>query len=290
MTAVACEEGAIGATVAKVVARSGVSRRTFYELFEDREDCLLASIDEALEQAARRLASACESQRRWRDRMRAGLLALLAFLDDEPRRGRLLVVETLAVGGMALERRRRVLERLIAAVDAGRREARQGSPAPPLAAEGVVGAVLAVIHARMLEGERRSFVELANPLMSMIVLPYLGAVAARRELDRPVASSSHKPAEADRDAFAALHMRLTYRTIRVLKVIATRPGSSNRRIGDFAEIGDPGQISKLLRRLRDLGLIETAEAKHARGEPNAWRLTPRGAELERAIDGQPVSS
>ncbi len=42
MMEVAGERGAGNATVAHVVARSGVSRRTFYEMFADREDCLVA--------------------------------------------------------------------------------------------------------------------------------------------------------------------------------------------------------------------------------------------------------
>ena len=51
---VAGERGAGGVTVAHIVARSGVSRRTFYELFDDREDCFLAAFDQAVERGARR--------------------------------------------------------------------------------------------------------------------------------------------------------------------------------------------------------------------------------------------
>jgi AcrR family transcriptional regulator len=55
---VARERGVSGVTVAHVVARSGVSRRTFYELFEDREDCFLAGFDLAVQGAARRVLPA----------------------------------------------------------------------------------------------------------------------------------------------------------------------------------------------------------------------------------------
>ena len=53
-----------------------------------------------------------------------------------------------------------------------------------MTAEGLVGAVFAVIHARILEPERGSLIELLGPLMSMIVLPYLGVRAAAGELKR----------------------------------------------------------------------------------------------------------
>ena len=54
MAEVTAEQGAAGVTVAHIVARSGVSRSTFYELFSDRDDCLLAT----LELAGRRASEA----------------------------------------------------------------------------------------------------------------------------------------------------------------------------------------------------------------------------------------
>lgn len=78
-------------------------------------------------------------------------------------------------------------------------------------------------------------------------------------------------------------MRLTYRTLMVLSAIATRPGSSNREIADGAGVSDQGQISKLLGRLERLGLIENTGLGHIKGEPNAWRLTHKGTEVEQAL-------
>ena len=77
-------------------------------------------------------------------------------------------------------------------------------------------------------------------------------------------------------------MRLTYRTIRVLGVIAEQPGASNREISEGAGIVDQGQISKLLSRLSQYGLVENFGHGQRRGMANAWELTPRGAQLESA--------
>ncbi len=167
MAVVAGERGAANASVAHVVSRAGVSRRTFYELFEDREACFLAAFDQAVAQASETVLPAYAGQARpltrtphrggqagWRERMRAGLAALLQFLDDEPGMARLVVVETLGAGPRALEHRARVLAALIAAVDEGRAEigrARSPKEPPPLTAEGVVGAVFAVLHARIVQ-------------------------------------------------------------------------------------------------------------------------------------------
>ncbi len=146
---VAGERGARGVTVANIVARSGVSRRTFYELFADRDDCFLAAFDQAVERAAQRVLPAYEAPGAWRERIRAGLRALLEFLEDEPGMGALCVVDALGAGPGAIGRRAQVVNALIAAVHEGRHEVRGGARPTRITAEGVVGAVLAVLHARL---------------------------------------------------------------------------------------------------------------------------------------------
>jgi len=164
---------------------------------------------------------------------------------------------------------------------------------PSLTGEGIVGGALAVIHSRLAEDGGESLVGLTNPLMSMIVLPYLGARAARRELERPVLVSSRKR-EAEpllSDPFKDAGMRLTYRTVRVLMAIAEHSGASNRVVADTAEIKDQGQISKLLTRLERIGLIANTGLGPGQGAPNAWILTVNGRQVVSAIrshtDGAP---
>ena len=141
-------------------------------------------------------------------------------------------------------------------------------------------------------GSAQPMVALLGPLMGMIVLPYLGQAAAVRETARP-ASTRKRAARPPGDPLRELDMRLTYRTVRVLLAIAELeqrrgPGPSNRRVSEAADVADQGQISKLLARLEHLGLIENAGAGPARGEPNVWRLTSKGAEIERTIRRQAV--
>jgi DNA-binding MarR family transcriptional regulator len=152
-----------------------------------------------------------------------------------------------------------------------------------LAAEGAVGGVFSVIHSRLLESGSGPLVELVNPLMSMILLPYLGPAAARSELERPVAAAVTRLPGTSRNPLRDLEMRLTYRTVRVLVAVASNPRSSNRAIGQVSGIGDQGQISKLLARMERLGLIENRGVAPARGEPNAWKLTQRGGEVHDAL-------
>lgn len=284
------ERGAAGVTVAHVVLRSGVSRRTFYELFVDREDCFLAAFDSAIAAGRERVVAAYTSAAPWRERTRASLLAALEFLDAEPELGYLCVVGALSGGQRSLERRAEVLESLIDGLHEGRPDAK-GAAVGRVVAEGVIGAVLSVIHARLVEQSlgrcRGPLIELLNPLMGIVVLPYLGSAAAQRESARP-APKPEPPARHHGDPLRGLDMRLTYRTVRVLLAIASTPAASNREVATAAGITDQGQISKLLARLQSLGLIQKTSGDHTRGERNAWSLTTKGHDVTATIQTQPA--
>jgi AcrR family transcriptional regulator len=303
MVEVSGERGAANVTVAHVVERAGVSRRTFYELFRDRDGCFLAAFEDAIERAERCALDAYDPSARWAVRIASALQALLSFLDAEPGIGHLLIVDSLGAGAGALARRRGVLAQIVAVVDEGRAQTSSGAKLPPLTAEGVVGGALSVLHARLLaraspaggdpgagEPAPGSLVELTGPLMGMIVLPYLGQAAARRQLARPVPRAPAGVQRAEGNPLGQLEMRLTYRTVRVLAAIAELGGQgihpSNREIGVAAEVPDQGQMSKLLARLSKLGLVENSGIGQARGAPNAWVLTGKGVEVERAIGAQ----
>ena len=280
------EVGIEDATVGRICKRAGVSRRTFYEVFEDREECFLAALDQALERIAEEVEPAYARGRKWSERIRAALTVLLEHFDAHPGVARMCVVETLRAGPEVLERRRRVLGTLVAAVDEGRGETRHGDGSPlPLTAEGIVGGALAVMHARLLEAEHGPLVELANVLTAMVVQPYLGPAAARRELERPAPKAPVTVVDGAGDPFRGLSIRFTYRTARVLATIAEDSGASNRTIADSAGIADDGQMSRLLRRLQDAGLIENLGEGHTRGEPNAWWLTTRGEAIHATLAG-----
>lgn len=277
-------------SVASVVERAGVSRRTFYEMFADREDCFLAAFERAVALAARKVVPAYGRQDRWVAKIREGLEALLEFFDDEPAMASVLVVGSQSAGPQVLEHRRLLLDGLVAAVDAGR-EMAGSAPAPTeLTAEGIVGGVSALLQARIAARAGVRLVDLRNPLMSMIVLPYLGPKAAAAEMKRPRKDAPAVVRAKRPNPLGSLDMRLTYRTVLVLKAIAANQHASNRSIATAAGVGDQGQISKLLARLERLGLVSNDQAGASSGQANAWGLTARGAEVVDLILGQVASS
>ncbi len=82
---VVAEKGYGATTVADLTREAGISRTTFYAMFEDKEACFLAAYDNVAEALVKRVAAAYEAEERWPDRARAGLAALLEALAEEPR-------------------------------------------------------------------------------------------------------------------------------------------------------------------------------------------------------------
>ena len=280
------------ATVTHITTRARISRRTFYELFDNREECLLAMLEYALELIAAELSAAEIEQLPWRERLRTGLWTILSFFDREPTLARVCVVQTLRGDQPILERRTEALALLAHAIDEGRRESARAANAAPLSAEGIVGAAHSIVYARLLMREPAPLSELLNDLMAIVLLPYLGPEAARREHARsmPVETRSdeHRLEKVaapppERNPLEGIPMRLTYRTARVLHQIAARPGISNREVAEQAGISDQGQMSKLLSRLQRFGLVVNDGEGHSKGEPNAWTLTPNGACVAQSI-------
>ena len=292
------ELGYPSATVAHVTARARVSRRTFYDVFGNREDCLLAALESVVERIERELSDLHLDALPWRERVRTGLWTILSFFDREPVLARVCVVQALRGGPRVLERREQVLAVLARVVDEGRGENDKAQGCPPLMADGLVGAAFGIVYGRLLKGERAPLTDLFGELMGMIVLPYLGPTIARNEQTRATPAVAGAPGGGagfngsttgngyEQDPLAELPMRLTYRTVRVLEVIAACPEASNRAVGERSGVADQGQISRLLARLERLGLAQNAgegRGGHLRGEANSWTLTETGGRVAQSI-------
>lgn len=282
------ELGYTDTTVAQITRRARISRRTFYELFANREECLIAVLDSIVAQIETEIATINLSDLPWRERVRMGLWAILSFLDREPALASVCIVQALQGGPAMLAHREAILARLAGVLDEGRRESNRASELTVLTAEGLVGAAFTVLYTRLLRSRSARLTDLHSELLGMIVLPYLGVTVARQEQNAPAPSpllGTHTAAlvNAPSDPLDGVPMRLTYRTARVLECAQELPGASNREIGDRAGINDQGQVSKLLSRLERLGLLSNRIEGHLKGEPNAWALTSKGELVAQSI-------
>jgi len=105
------EHGYAATTVAQVIARAGVSRKTFYEHFADKRACFLAAWEVGTEILLEQVLAAGAAADGWRARLRAGADAFVEVLAAEPDFARSFTIEVLSVGEEALARRAQINER-----------------------------------------------------------------------------------------------------------------------------------------------------------------------------------
>jgi AcrR family transcriptional regulator len=178
-------------TVADVVAAAGVSRKTFYEHFDDREACFLAAYDAAVDfvlvALGERMAAGDPGTADWRERVRAAVRAYLEVLAAEPAFARTFLVEVHAAGPRARARRGEVHARFVQFLRAQAEIARQDhrrlpdTPDTPDAVFlAIVGGVEAVVSAWVSDGRTTDLREL-EPALTYFQLALLAGPEIAKE-------------------------------------------------------------------------------------------------------------
>jgi AcrR family transcriptional regulator len=175
---VVSEKGYVAMTVEDVIAAAGVSRRTFYDHFKGKEPAYLEAFEVAGAELIRRVGEAYAASRSLAGGLVACLRAFLEFSAEEPRYAELCLVEVLAAGPAAIERRDAVLRTLAGVLHEGARSDPRSAPTPPRTAEWVIGGVYEIVYARIINGGTRELPELLPDLAYSIMLAYLGSDVA----------------------------------------------------------------------------------------------------------------
>ncbi|HEX3324342.1 MAG TPA: TetR/AcrR family transcriptional regulator [Solirubrobacterales bacterium] len=179
---VVAEKGYGSTTVADLTREAGISRTTFYAMFEDKEACFLAAYDTIVDALVRRVSVAYEAEDAWPQRARAGLAALLAALAEEPGLARLVLLDAVAAGPAAQRRYRAALQRLTPLFDEGRDFAMGGRNLPANTSRMAIGAVAGLISDELAEGRAEQLPDLLSDLLFATLVPYIGPAAAAREV------------------------------------------------------------------------------------------------------------
>jgi AcrR family transcriptional regulator len=183
MIGVVTDIGYRALTVQDVLTRAGVSRPTFYEQFDDKEDCFLAAFDGAAERMRGRVRGAvATTDSGWRERLRAALTDLVRFVAEEPQAARTVIVEARASSPAGLRRRDELLDSFACCIDGLVRD-ELAEPPSGLVAAGVVGGIESVLYARLQKDEADDLEGLVPSLMYFAVLAYAGRGAADDEFD-----------------------------------------------------------------------------------------------------------
>jgi len=174
------EHGYNATTVAKITKAAGVSRRTFYEHFADKEACFLAAYEMVTDHIAASMRAAAESFDEWPQQVRAALATMLRFLAGEPELARLCMIEPVAAGGEIAARHRTSMQSLVEILKAGRPEHGGEHPLPEATEEALVGGIVSLIVREISAGRGSELESLLPDLAELTLAPYIGAEEASR--------------------------------------------------------------------------------------------------------------
>jgi AcrR family transcriptional regulator len=173
MAQAVAEHGYPSTTIAHVVSRAGVSRKTFYDHFSDKQDCFLAMYDTGIVFLLGRVAETLEGQDDPHSRVVLGLQSFLSVLAAEPAFCRAIIIEVHAAGPEALARRRAVLQvfadRYLEINQMARERGMKVGPLTEPLALGVVGGILELVSTRVEAGQTARLPELADSLTAFVV-------------------------------------------------------------------------------------------------------------------------
>ncbi|MDX6703646.1 MAG: hypothetical protein QOF26_3872 [Baekduia sp.] len=176
MANVVAEKGYAATRVADITDYAGVSRKTFYELFTDKEDCFLAAYDAItallMNKMAEGLAAVAEGT--WEDKVGALLGEFLRFLAAEPAFARMCIVEVLGSGPRGLARRDAAIEAFFPIVDQlPRSQPGADRWLSAMTPAFVTGGILEVVYAAIRRGETATLPDLEPDLTRLAFRAYL---------------------------------------------------------------------------------------------------------------------
>lgn len=176
------ENGYSGTTIAHITRAAAVSRRTFYEHFESKDQCFVAAYDTVMEELQERVTKAFEQTDDWAQAIKAGIDAMLEFLASEPNLARLCMVEALVAGPAVVERYDAAIQSFVPYFQQGR-EGRPKEVLDRLSAtteEALVGGMVSLISRRIIAGKAEELEELLPDLVEFTLTPYLGSAEAAK--------------------------------------------------------------------------------------------------------------
>jgi AcrR family transcriptional regulator len=186
MVRVAAARGYEATTVTDVVEVAGVSRATFYELFEDKESCFLEAYDAVIDVLVAHVSTAFESasDEPWPKRVAVGLRALVELLSAEADIARMAIVEVTTAGNDARARYRAALGRFTPLLEEGRAYSDQGDELPADTASFAVGGATSMIFDEIRAGRGAALERILPDLVFVVLMPYLGPEVAEEEMNR----------------------------------------------------------------------------------------------------------
>jgi AcrR family transcriptional regulator len=165
-------------TVGDILGEAGVGRESFYELFDDKLDCMLSAHKLLMDDLEGRVRDAYLDDYAWTERMRRALAATLDWFAADPDAARFTLVELSTVGPAFRPIFQAEFARAVALLEEGMGD---DAPKPELAQANAlaVGTILARIYEEIVLGRAAHLPRLLPDLTYELLVPFVGEERAR---------------------------------------------------------------------------------------------------------------
>ncbi|MET0600804.1 MAG: hypothetical protein ABW167_02340 [Baekduia sp.] len=279
MGELAAELGCAAVGVHHVCQRAGVSRRTFYDLYVDRDGCLVDTHEEAFGRLVGHVeAAVVQAGAEWEDRAVAATQALLGAWDADRVLAHLCLVSSISAGVETRALRHAAIARLAGVLA----EAPEVAVLDDLTLTSALGGVWEMALRRLSEGPDVSIEDLGGAAIYLLLSPFVGRrQAAARASGRGSCATAYvtrwtPTVVGDGEERGLLVTELTGQTLRYLN---GHPGAANIDIARAVDVRHESQMSRHLGRLEKAGMVE----RRREGRANAWTLTACGEEAARSL-------
>ncbi len=159
-------------TIADIVREASVSRRTFYENFADKAECLIALYEVASGNAITVLRNSIDPHSDWQAQVEQAMGAYFGVLERNPVLLRTLFLEMLGLGAPGLAARRRANQQLadlmLDVVNNRPGERLRKAPLQPMMAMAVVGGINEMVLQSIEQGRANDLQELVEPAAMLL--------------------------------------------------------------------------------------------------------------------------
>jgi AcrR family transcriptional regulator len=168
------ENGYADTTIAAIVKAAGLSRKTFYEHFKNKEDCFAAAYEASFGYLRQEIGAVEGTKKDWALWVRARIGRLLGLLAAEPDLASFFLIAPASVGDPFILRHHEAMRELVAALVDGAPGRRGKSEAGGTREQALAGGISRLVVRKLDDGEAAKLGELLPALSELVLRPYVG--------------------------------------------------------------------------------------------------------------------
>jgi AcrR family transcriptional regulator len=177
--AAVAENGYPETTIAAIVGAAGLSRKTFYEHFTNKEECFAAAYEASFDYLCRAIGEV-EIDGDWGRLVRARLERLLGLLSSEPDLAVFFLVAPTSAGDEIVESHHETMRELVGALTKGAPTKKRKAAPAGTREQALAGGISRLIVLKLSAGEADALSTLLPALTELVLRPYLGSEEAVR--------------------------------------------------------------------------------------------------------------